>query len=63
MSANRNSGFIFKKYIVDIKDFKILQKIDSGGFGSVYSVQNIKTGNTLAAKVLSSNKEETLYKK
>ncbi|KAK8899325.1 hypothetical protein M9Y10_001639 [Tritrichomonas musculus] len=53
----------YRKYIVDINDFKILNQIQSGGFGSVYSVYNVKTGDKLAAKIIRKNEDETKYKK
>ncbi|KAK8850271.1 hypothetical protein M9Y10_018399 [Tritrichomonas musculus] len=53
----------YKKYMVDIKNFKIEHQIQSGGFGSIFSVQNIKTGDILAAKIINKQKDESQYKK
>ena len=44
--------------------FKILQKIGQGNYGSVYKVQNNKTGQILAAKIckIESNNNDSFYK-
>lgn len=42
----------FRKYIVDAKDFKIINRIGGGGFGIVYLVRNEKTGEKEAAKII-----------
>lgn len=62
MKTSTHTAQRFKKYIVDISNFKILQKINSGGFGAVYSVEKIKTGEKFAAKVLNDHKDESKYK-
>lgn len=51
-----------KKYLLDISNYKILQQLDSGGYGSVFSVQNTQTGNILAAKLIINHNEEDEYK-
>ncbi|KAK8871756.1 hypothetical protein M9Y10_007496 [Tritrichomonas musculus] len=53
----------YQKFLFDINDFKIVQEIESGGFGSVYSVQNLKTDEICAAKVILTHKDEAQYKK
>ena len=46
------------------KLFTILQKVGQGNYGSVYKVQNNKTGQILAAKIckIESNNTESFYK-
>lgn len=53
---------IFRKYLLDIKDFKINRQVQSGGFGSVFSVQNLHTKEELAAKVINMKTDESHYK-
>ena len=53
----------YKKFQIDIKDYIILNQIESGGFGLVYSVQNKKTKYNCAAKVLNTHNDESQYKK
>lgn len=38
------------KYIIDIKDYQLVRNINSGGFGTINLVKNIKNGNIYAAK-------------
>ena len=52
MKQVRESKSRFYKYIVDINNYEIIQKIGLGGFGSVYSAKNLKTNETTAAKVI-----------
>ncbi|KAK8883959.1 hypothetical protein M9Y10_043061 [Tritrichomonas musculus] len=58
MKQMRESKSKFHKFTVDIKDYKIIQRLGAGGFSSVYSVQNLKTGENMAAKVLNLNNNE-----
>ena len=60
---NKEIKLRFKKYIVDIKDYKILNQLDSGGFGLVCSVQNTKTGNIYAAKTIINKGNQDQYKR
>ena len=53
----------YQKFRINIKDYKILKQLQSGGYGTVYSVQNIKTSNIYAAKVLNTHSDEAQYKK
>lgn len=41
-----------RKLEIDISKYKVFNKIKSGGFGSVFSVQNINTKENYAAKVI-----------
>lgn len=41
-----------KKYIVDLKNLKSIERISSGSFGTVYLAQDSKTGHKFAAKIL-----------
>ena len=43
------------------KLYKILQKVGQGNYGSVYKIQDIKTGQILAAKIckIESNNSES----
>lgn len=50
------------KYQVDINDFKVIEQLSFGAFGTVYSVQNKKTKEYLAAKVMKINgKQDILF--
>lgn len=60
MSFSKEVGF--RKYVVDPKNYKIIQKINSGGFGCVYEVQNINTGQKTAAKVINTIPNESQHK-
>ena len=46
------------------KLFKILQKVGQGNYGSVYKIQNIKTGEIMAAKIckIENNNSESFLK-
>ncbi|KAK8890149.1 hypothetical protein M9Y10_034909 [Tritrichomonas musculus] len=63
MKQIRESKSRFCRYIVDIKDFKMIERIGGGGFGSVFLVQNLKTGENNAAKVINLNGSEEYYKR
>ncbi|KAK8843178.1 hypothetical protein M9Y10_025375 [Tritrichomonas musculus] len=52
-----------QKYSIDLSNYSIIQKIDSGGFGSVYSVQNKATNQEYAAKIIKTNKRDAHTKK
>ena len=52
----------YRQFLFDINDFKIVQQIESGAFGSVYSVQNTKTEEICAAKIINTHKDEAQYK-
>ena len=47
------------KYLINVDDYEIINKIDQGGFGYIYLVRNIKTREELVAKV---NKNQTELK-
>lgn len=53
----------YKKYVVDIKNYKIQHQIQKGGFGSIYSVRNVQTGEIFAAKIINMHVNESQYKK
>lgn len=50
-----------EKLFVNINNFNIISKIDSGSFGSVYSVQNTITNKEYAAKILNSSNSDDLF--
>lgn len=62
MRQRREIESCHKNYIVDIHNFKVIQKIQNGAFGSVYLVENKNTGVKAAAKVISVDKNESQYK-
>ena len=49
--------------VIDLKDFKKLKKLGKGGFGTVFRVQNIKTGAIYAAKISNDSIKPTNYSK
>lgn len=51
------------KFKIDIKNFKIVREIQKGGFGSVYSVQDLRTNEYFAAKIINNSKPDELSKK
>ena len=51
------------KYIIDLKNYKVLQEIKRGGYGSVLQVQDQNTGEIYAAKVLNNHESSERYKK
>ncbi|KAK8837239.1 hypothetical protein M9Y10_036668 [Tritrichomonas musculus] len=51
----------YNKYIVDINDYKILDRVESGGFGSVFSVENNNTKNIYAAKIINTHRGDLQY--
>ena len=48
----------FKQSEIDIKRFKKIKRINKGGFGVVYKVEEKKTGENYAAKVIDCNDDE-----
>ena len=40
--------------LIDIKDYKIIREIDKGSYGTVYCIQNVKTNQKFAAKIIKS---------
>lgn len=63
MIHDTKSESLNHKFIIDIKNFEIDRRISSGGFSSVYSIHDIKTGEKLAAKIITSHKDESTYKR
>lgn len=54
-SFQKGGKELLKKYEVDISNFESIKFLKSGGFGSVYLVQNKVTKFKCAAKVIQSN--------
>lgn len=52
-----------RKYILDIKQFKKIKHLGSGRYGNVYSVEEISSGNTYAAKILNTQEADFQTKK
>lgn len=61
--STRETRSRYRKYIIDIKKYKTIKDLESGGFGSVCSVENTETGDILAAKVLDTHKDDKSYKR
>ena len=59
----REASFRYKKFIVDVKNYRLIKELNSGGFGSVCSVENLETGEYCAAKVLDTHKDPMQYKR
>ena len=60
---NKNHPLKYRQYLLDINDFKIEKPINSGGFGTVFSVKKLETNEIYAAKVITAQKDESKYKK
>lgn len=57
-TKNRNKEKASDKYLFDISDFKLIKKINSGTYGTVYLVENKQTKELLAAKTSKMEYEE-----
>lgn len=40
----------YRRFLVDVDDFKIVKQIESGGFSLVYSVENIHNGKKICSQ-------------
>lgn len=63
MNDHKSVQSRYNKYIVDVNDYKVIDRVESGGFGSVFSVEDNNTKKMYAAKILNTHKDDLQYKR
>lgn len=54
---------IRQKFLINLDNFKVIKKISSGGFGRIYEVQDKKSKEKFAAKIIDAEDENEQIKK
>lgn len=55
--------FSIARSMVDIKQYKIINKISKGGYGEIYKVEHVKSKKKYAAKIMTYNMEDKISEK